>query len=224
MKLTLALLAIGSILCCTGEPRAETPITPGLICQVKGAIRWKAPAWDRATCEQVALAINETPRPRTTLAMAILESDLRMDVAVEARPGVFDVGLLGVRCLLSPGSSAPARGDGPRSAGDSKLADEAVGRCQNGPARGYTLAELKTPAINVRVAAEIMAEKRERHGKNWARFYSGASHENGYGRRVAVLAAALGGARLTTKCKRVRRLAELILAAVRPRIAMETVR
>jgi hypothetical protein len=150
--------------------------------------------------------------------MAVLESDFRPDVAVEAKAGTFDAGLLGVRCVLYPGSSAPARGFGPRSAGDSKPNDLPAGRCQNGPARGHNLVTLADPVTNIRVAAQIMAQKRVRFGKDYLWRYNGASKPNGYARKVRVIVAALGGVRLASKCMRVRRLVDLILAAVAPRI------
>ena len=97
-----------------------------------------------------------------------------------------------------------------------------TGRCQNGPARGHTLTELQDPVTNIRVAAQIMAEKRARFGaKAYLYRFNGATHENGYTRKVRVVDAALGGVRLATKRGRLRRLVELILAAMKPRIAME---
>ena len=210
-KTALLLAAVG-VCCshCVGPARAES-VTPSLICRVQSAIKHRSPAWSEQRCVDVSAAIADTARPRTTLAMAIWESDLRPDVAVEARPGVFDAGLLGVRCVLYPGTGVTARGYGPRSA--------AAGRCQNGPARGYTLEQLKDPVINVRVAAEIMAEKRARHGQGWLRAYNGATTENGYGENIRVIAAALAGVRLPSKSARARKLIAQILAAVAPRIA-----
>lgn len=184
---------------------AADAVTPELVCNVKDAIRHRSPAWDREMCSRVAKAINETPRPRTTLAMAILESDLRPDVAVEAKAGTFDVGLLAVRCVLQP-ALLPV--------------DQSAGRCLVGPARGYTLDELKDPVVNIRVAAEIMAQKRERHGNAWLSRYNGGTREHGYAGKVRAVAAALGGVRVGTRCKRVRKLIEQILAVVAPRVAM----
>jgi hypothetical protein len=203
---------------------AGVAVSPDLVCNVQRAIRHRAPAWEASTCRDVARAIEQTARPRTTLAMAVLESDLRVGVAVEAKPGVFDVGLLGVRCVVRPGFTA--RDTGSRSAEiltstQTQTDGMLAGRCQNGPARGHTLVTLADPVTNIHVAAQIMADKRARFGKDWAWRYNGASKPNGYSRKVRVVEAALGGVRLRTKCGRVRRLVELILAAVAPRIAME---
>jgi hypothetical protein len=82
------------------------------------------------------------------------------------------------------------------------------------------LVTLADPVTNIRVAAEIMAQKRERFGKAWLYRFNGATHENGYTRKVRVIVAALGGVRLASNSKRVRRLVELILAARAPRVAM----
>jgi hypothetical protein len=156
--------------------------------------------------------------------MITLESDWRPGVAVEALPGVFDIGLLGVRCVVRPESTARATGARPaeiQTTTQTQTDGMLAGRCLNGPARGHTLVELKDAVTNIRVAAQIMEEKRARFGKAWMFRYNGATHENGYTRKVAVIAASLGGVRLATKDKRVRRLVELILTAFRPRIAME---
>lgn len=204
-------------------PHAGAAVSPEMVCSVQAAVS-SLPAWPEHECRRVAAALNAIPRPRTAAAMVTLESDWRPGVAVEARPGVFDVGLLGVRCVVRPESTA--RENGSRSAEtlattQNQMDGIPVGRCQNGPARGYTLDELKDPVTNVRVASEIMAEKRARFGKAWMFRYNGSTHENGYTRKVRVVEAALGGVRMATKCKRVRKLVELILAAVAPRIAME---
>ena len=202
---------------------AGAAVTSEMVCSVQRAVSREL-AWSESECRRVADALNETRRPRTVAAMAVLESDFRPDVAVEAKAGTFDVGLLGVRCVLYPGSSASARGYGPRSAGDSKSADLPAGRCHNGPASGHTLVTLQDPVTNIHVAAQIMAQKRARFGKAWLYRFNGAAHENGYTRKVMVIVAALGGVRLATKCKRVRRLVGLIVAALAPRIAMEASR
>jgi hypothetical protein len=202
---------------------AGAAVSSEMVCSVQRAVSLQ-PTWPEGECQRVAAALNDTPRPRTTAAMVTLESDWRPDVAVEARPGVFDVGLLGVRCVVRPGFTA--RDTGSRSAEiltttQTQTDGMPAGRCENGLARGHTLVTLADPVTNIRVAAEIMAEKRARFGKAWAFRYNGATHENGYTRKVRVVEAALGGVRLATKCKRVRRLVELILAAMKPRIAME---
>jgi hypothetical protein len=194
-----------------------------MVCSVQPAVS-RQPAWPASECRRVAAALNETKQPRTAAAMITLESDWRPGVAVEALPGVFDIGLLGVRCVVRPESTARATGARPaeiQTTTQTQTDGMLAGRCLNGPARGHTLVELKDAVTNIRVAAQIMEEKRARFGKAWMFRYNGATHENGYTRKVAVIAASLGGVRLATKDKRVRRLVELILTAFRPRIAME---
>jgi hypothetical protein len=189
----IALIIAGLAACClhcSGPARADTVVRTALVCKVQGAIRHRSPAWQAAVCDDVAQAVSETPWPRTVLSMMVLESDLRPDVVLEAKPGVFDVGVLGVRCVLS------------------------AGRRENGPARGYTIDDLKDPVTNIRVAAQIIAEKRDRFGKDWAWRYNGAKRDNGYGRKVRVLEAALYGKKLATKNQRVRKLAKQIRTSV----------
>lgn len=192
-------IAILSVL----STRAES-VSPSIVCQVQNAIRYREAAWTPEICEVVATALNTTPAPRTTLAIAVLESDLRPHIVATPRPGVHDVGLLGVRCVTS--SARDFR---------SRLPDGmATGRCLVGPARGYTVAELQEVAVNVRVAVAIMEQKKRIFGRYWLRAYNGGTREHGYARNIAAIEKALDGKQSMVKNPRVRKLVRQIVEAV----------
>ena len=163
-------------------------VTPALVCSVQSAIKLKStPAWVRPRCEEVAAALNKTRDPLLTLAVAVNESDMRAAALAHVGPGVYDVGLVGVRCVLGTG-----------------------GKCTNGHARGRTLSELRDPVINIWVGSAIMEEKRERHGRRWLRHYNGGTREHGYAGRIQAIMAALGGVELKVSGKRMRELVRRI--------------
>jgi hypothetical protein len=195
-------------------PGSAAPPTPApgdvasLLCKVKNAIRFRERAWTPWECARVAEALSATSNPRLLAAMAIAESDLRPDAIAHVRPGVADVGLLQVRCVYLA-SSAPARATGARAAGGPLLP---AGRCQNGPARGYTLRQLQDPETNIRVAAAVLEEKGGQIGK-----YNGATNRSRrarYEQKIAAIEAALGGKVVPVKGKRLRKLVEQIADAV----------
>jgi len=95
-----------------------------------------------------------------------------------------DVGLLGIRCVHGKGH-----------------------RCTNGPAAGLTIRSLMEPTTNIRVGAAVLASKAS--VEDW----NGAGRD-GYATRIAAIVAALGGARVEVKNRRVRKLVEQIAAAV----------
>ena len=170
------------------------PVTPSLVCQVQHALKLHVtPAWARPRCEEVAAALNETREPLVTLAVAANESDMRAAALARVVHGVYDVGLVGVRCVLGPGS-----------------------RCTNGPARGRTLTELRDPVVNIQVGSAIMEEKRARHGHRWLRHYNGGTREHGYALRIQALVAALGGRFVKTKWARTQKQCRQIVATVAP--------
>jgi hypothetical protein len=183
---------------CWGPARAdESVVVSGdQVCRVQHKIRWREAAWTPARCRRQASAFNSTRDPPLLEAVCINESDFREDVVTFVRPGVYDAGLCGVRCVLYLGSSATARGDGLRSAGSP--ADLPAGRCQNGPARGYTLQQLLDGPTNVRLADEILHEA---HGGSLKR-YNGGTREHGYAARVGAVLAALGGVDVFAKRRR----------------------
>ena len=181
------LLALGA-----SHVQPAEPVTPSLVCQVQHALKLKAtPSWDAPRCEAVSAAMNDTLEPLVTLAVAANESDMRAGALAHVSHGVYDVGLVGVRCVLSYG-----------------------GRCTNGPALGHTLTELRDPVVNIQVGAAIMEEKRARHGHRWLRHYNGGTREHGYALRIHALVAALGGRLVKTKWPRTQKQCRQIVAAV----------
>jgi hypothetical protein len=206
--------------------RAGLVITPALVATVQNAIRWRAPGWSHARAAAVAQALNETPQPALMLAIGVLESDLRprellirvrasnptrhgpRGTGVPARADwrssagttdhersteragtvkVADVGLCGVACLLGPG-----------------------GRCTNGPATGLTIAKLRDPATNIRVAAAVLAA----HGGDLRRYHGSSNPMDTYEARAMALVAAFSGAVTKVKNKRTRAHVRMIAAAV----------
>lgn len=193
------LLFVASLQVGGGEAPSPQPtrVDPAELCRVQGAIRWREPAWSDAQCRRVAGAFNRARDPRLLEAVCIVESDLRSGVVTLVRPGVYDVGLCGVRCVLG--------GDG---------------RCSNGPARGHTLRQLLDGPTNARVADRILHVK---HGGN-LRHYNGGTREHGYAARVGAVLASLCGVdafagkrrpREGRRESRVEKLTRLILSVVR---------
>lgn len=185
---------VALFLACAITPRCASgaePVTPSLVCGVQHALKLHAtPAWVRPRCEEVAAALNDTREPLVTLAVAANESDMRAAALAHVGHGVYDVGLVGVRCVL------------------------AGSRCTNGQARGRTLTELRDPVVNVQVGAAIMEEKRARHGHRWLRHYNGGTREHGYALRIQALVAALGGRLVKIKWPRTQKQCRQIVAAV----------
>ena len=132
------------------------------LCAVNHALRGK---WSPKMCERVADALNETPDPVMFAAMAVNESDLREGVVAEPKPGVLDIGLLGVRCILDKRD-----------------------RCMNAPVIGRHWTELANPEKNIHAAAVVLAMH-----KGSLRRYNGGTTERGYGARIMALVAAFSG-------------------------------
>jgi hypothetical protein len=176
------------VTCCGWAVAGEgTPVSGDQVCRVQHAILWRNSAWLDAKCEGIAAAFNATRAPRLTEAVCINESDFREDVVSFVRPGVYDAGLCGVRCVLYPSRGATTRGYGPRSVG--RPAGLPAGRCSNGLARGYTLRQLLDGPTSVRLADQILHDI---HGGSLRR-YNGGTREHGYAGRVGAVLAALGG-------------------------------
>jgi hypothetical protein len=144
--------------------RAAEPVDAATVCRVQNALRWSLPAWKLERCQEVAAALSVLPEPLTMLAVAANESGMRADAIRKGGLGVWDVGLLGIRCHV------------------------VGGKCSNGPARGYTIAQLMDPVINIRVAHVLATIK----GPRWLHRWNG---DPGYAARIAVLAAAIRGER-----------------------------
>ena len=169
---------------------SDPGITPQKVCAIQNAIRFGQAAWTEEQCQEVAAAFAATKDPVQSVAIAINESDLRPVVMANPKPGVFDVGLMGVRCVV------------------------VRGRCVNGHAKGYTLAQLQNPVINISVASKVLEGKRSELGQDFLRGYNGGSTEHGYAAKIAVLAAAIDGRQLKAKGKRIRELVGKIVRAV----------
>lgn len=194
--MTRIMFILGFVFCCihTCGPARAAEVTVELVAVVQDAIRWNRPRWGYENVSQVTDALNETREPQVMLAIAVIESSMRQRaIAWHRGRTVADVGLCGVRCVLKGG------------------------RCSVGPAKGMTVAALKSASANVRVAAAILATKRARHGARAFDGYNGdRDGSNRYGDNVRAIVAAFGGVvdLKRVKKRRVRDLARLIAAAV----------
>jgi len=177
-----------------------TLLTPAKVCSVQHAIRWKAAPWTDQQCEARAREFSASGvrwgfDPSQLLAMAIVESDLRThalrDNGNGDRPAV-DVGLMAVRCLLSP--------------------DVSRDKCRNRPVRGMDIPQLMLPATNIDMGARILSTL---HHGSLAGYNGGPSpREHGYPEKVWAIMAALGGVEVRVKGKRMRKLVHQIVSAV----------
>ena len=208
-------LILAAFLAASPAPGKPPTVSPSLVCSVQHAIRWRDSAWTPAQCERVAGALNSTRDPVEMAAICVNESDMRPGVAVESRPGVFDVGFCGVRCVTARDTRASSLALGQRVLRGQLKPNQPTGRCLNGPARGYSLEQLRDPVVNVAVAAQIAEAKRAAYGKDWHRHYNGGTREHGYTGRIAALVAALGGVQVKVQGKRMRELTAKVVAAVR---------
>jgi len=188
-----ALLLTLSLLCASYVP-SDPPRLSSLVCDIQRVIRFREAAWTQETCDRVAVALAETADPLLSLAIAINESDLRPTVLANTRPNVFDVGLMGVRCVRGPG-----------------------GRCTNGLVKGLSLAQLQDPEMNIFVANQILLEKRQSHGPAFLRGYNvGVANGQGYAGKISALMSALAGTQIKVKGKRMRKLTAQILTVTQP--------
>lgn len=133
-----------------------------IVCKTKDSLRWSHPAWTAKRCQDVAAALSVMPEPVTMLAVAANESGLHAAAIRKAREGVFDVGLTGIRCVVVDG------------------------KCTNGAAKGYTIAELMDPLTNLRVAHVLATSM----GAKWLDRWNGDPE---YAARIHVLATAIRG-------------------------------
>lgn len=173
----------------------EAPVTGPLVCAVRGAL---GTAWSYERCASVAAALNQTGRPRTLLAIGIIESHLRPH-AVSKRIRLpdariaKDAGLLGTRCIL-----------------DGK-------NCSNLSLDGHPipLQDLYRPEVNIAVANRIVEDKVKACGSRWPDCYNGnPSGSNKYGEQVTVLTASFAGVRAPGGSPRIRAVAVRILRFV----------
>jgi hypothetical protein len=177
--------------------RSEPHVSSPLVCAAQNAVRGKRPTWSVDLCRRLAFVLNGTARPRTLLAMAVIESDLTVRALspMKRKAGgerVRDVGLLGIRCLL-----------------------DQQGRCRNFPVgkEFLSIQELFYPEVNVLLANHLIRRKIAACGSHWPDCYNGnPSGSNHYGEQISVLSAALVGRKAPGGSARVRQLAKRLLA------------
>ena len=212
--LFVVLLQVSPPVAATTPPRFAAgdaaSVSPEVVCAVQRAVRWREPAWSPRECARVASALDATPTPRLLAAVVSNESDWRQRAILRVRPGVYDVGLAGVRCVL-PGAGAGENGS-PTASPTTTRTQLPRGRCTNGPARGFTIRQLQDPATNVRVAAEVLAGKGGDLGS-----YNGATTRKKrvrYAGKVSALVSALGGVEVPVRGRRLRELVRKVVSAV----------
>lgn len=121
------------------------------------------------------------------MAMSLAESDFRVRAQrVDGR--ALDEGLMGVRCVV-----------GRR------------GRCTNWPVRGLTPKQLLEPRRNIMAGTQILADL---HHGDMAGYNGDHSGTDRYPRKIAAIAAALGGVEVRVRGRRLRELVRKIAAAV----------
>src|SRR5512137_1827453 len=198
--LLVALILSPGVLCvdCSNARADETArVDAGQLCAVKAAMR--RGRWSPQMCQGVAKALNETRDPVLFAAIAVYESDLREKSFVTRPRGVYDIGLMGVRCVTRTHE------------------EDTQDLCLNGAARGLTFKKLLDAPTNIRAAERVFYETH----KGSLRGYSGSTKERGYSARIAVLVAALGGelriprGEHGAKWKRIRDIAMLIVNALK---------
>lgn len=192
MRTLAAILCILAPACsvqCWGPARADEParVDAGQLCSVQNRIRWRERAWTADECQRIATALNATREPRRMAAIAINESDLRERAINVVRPGVYDLGLMGVRCVTL-GAVAEETGSSLATTEATTTTTIPRDRCTNGAARGIYAHQLLDPTVNIRTAVAVLAS----HGGS-LRGYSGSTKERGYGARIMALVAAFGG-------------------------------
>lgn len=163
--LCLALFLCGFVECrtCTAEAQPAR-VEAAQLCAVKASLR-RCSSWSPRMCERVASSLNATPDPVLFAAMMVNESDACEGAVVEPKPGVRDVGMMQIRCVLDHRD-----------------------RCMNAPVIGLHWTRLADPEVNISAAVDVY----RMHGGD-LRGYSGSTKERGYGARIMALVAAFGG-------------------------------
>jgi len=181
--------ALAILLLAASAPSVK-PISGDLVCRVQHAIRHRNPAWTADMCARVAEAVNATFDPYLVLAVGVNESDLRELALRKARRGVYDTGLMGIRCRL------------------------ARGRCTNWPVRGRRLGELLDPVVSIQAGEQLLKRKRQQDPRHWLRHYNGGTVEHGYAARVAATKSALRGRRFLVDSEAVNKRTRQIVQAL----------
>ena len=188
-------LVLLALLFSTPALAAEAPLSGALVCAVRGAL---GTPWSHDTCAQVAGSLNATGRPRTLLAIGIIESRLRPHAVsrlIRLPDGrtAKDAGLLGTRCILAGKKCANLEIDG----------------------HPIPLKDLYRPEVNIAIANRIVEEKVKACGTRWPDCYNGnPSGSNKYGEQIAVLTASFTGVQSKGGSARVRAIAARILRFV----------
>lgn len=145
------------------------------------------------------------------LAVAIVESDLRERAINVSKPGVYDIGLMGVRCVTVFGAHARADWRSVSVVTSTMETQTPRGRCTNGPARGLYAHQLFNGPTNIRTAERVLYET---HGGS-LRGYNGGTREHGYAKRIHAIEAALGGVLVPGVTGRTAKLCRQIVEAVK---------
>jgi len=197
---------------CWGPARADEParVDAATVCAVHRAVSHRKPL-PPATCATIARALSETPDPVRMMAIGVNESNFRPRAINAARPGVFDLGLMQVRCVTL---GAVAEETGSSSANTEATTTPIIprDRCTNGPARGLYAHQLLDPAVNIRTAWAAY----EMHGRSPAG-YNGATGKRAkrYRQRIEAIEAALMGLPFVAPDKRTRELCRRIQKALK---------
>jgi soluble lytic murein transglycosylase-like protein len=166
--------------------------SPEVVCAVQHAVRWREAAWTERECRDRARDFADAGRrwgfsPTQLAAMSLAESDFRVR-AWRVDGSALDEGLMGVRCVVGR-----------------------LGRCTNWPVRGLTPRQLLEPRRNIMAGTQILADL---HHGDVAGYNGDHSGTDRYPRKVAAIAAALGGVEVRVRGRRLRELVRKIAAAV----------
>ena len=173
-------------------PSDAVLVSTEVVCAVQHAVRWREAEWTKMECRDRARDFADAGRrwgfsPTQLVAMSLAESDFRVG-AQRVDGGALDEGLMGVRCVV-----------GRR------------GRCTNWPVRGLTPRQLLEPRRNIMAGAQILAEL---HHGDEAGYNGDHSGTDRYPRKVAAIAASLGGVEVRVRGRRLRELVRKVVAAV----------
>ena len=179
-------LALPVLLAAAALPSNEAA-SGAAICRAQHALRPHLPM-PEAECQEIADAANATFAPRLIIAIAIIESDFRADALKRRGRGVYDTGLMGIRCKLARRADRTTRAMWRTDAGRAAVLDLP---CTNWPLEGVTLRELLRPAVSIHAAEQILLQKRHLNRRHYLRLYNGGLREHGYAARVRAVEVAV---------------------------------
>ena len=209
MRGGIFLVAVFAALLFPAAAQAHNDVTAALVCGTHQALQeGRGNRWHIEKCERVAYAFNATPWPMRVFSITIIESDLN-DKAVSKPVRVMtpagprkavDVGLLGIRCILSKGGL---------------LCENLEVTDAEGHKHRVLLVDLFVPEINIALGTRIIREKVRACGVQWANCYNGnPSGSKNYGGQITAVSAALGGFRVKGGTARIREITRRIVAVV----------